>query len=712
MAKNTRSLASYSIQEFFSRRAALCFWAAACLMAAANLLLSYFPLTVEQALWVILVGFSGPIALFFIIPIPPNPAPDRPKTETWPSIPAWIWTSVLGLAVFLRCFRLDSLSTWPTVDEGVFGYFACHLSRHWDWRLLENTSQLPALYSWGQGLLFRCLPPSLFSLWLYPAFWSLACLGAGIWAFNRLANRSSLFLFVSLMATGFWPLYLGRLSIQGGFLVFVELLCLGLLARALEEPPARRKWISFLTLSSGLGFYTYLAWPLAAFFLLAALATALPGKARDKIKKLGLFAAGNILLILPLVFALRQEYRGYFQHIWAGPDSGHFLSTFPLAFIYLRNLFWGIPGAPLCMGAVWGGLFNPLVGSCFLIGLIVFLRSKNTPLKWTLLSALPLFFIPALLTTDLEMTRLVGLIPFIFGGAVWGIQFLLSQTPKNARLPLAALLLAGSMGLDLFQFLGVYPNHWRKHPEFYGAHKSPEYAEAYSLLKVKARTDGPGLILLNEVPDPYDQTLATAVAGFNAAENPAPASQPHWAAVLTNIHALPFLSRLFPQSQWVWLSQGLNRPDGGFLLGIIEVTPKNETRLKKWAGADQALDPLVDQVMEEGVDPDQSAMLAILRGAYPLFQGDAYLESAFWRLYAIHEAVAGLYRQAAEDETKALQKGFPQADLYNERGLLKVKAGDLTGAKEDFALALKSRLNETDAGANLMILQKQGNLSP
>jgi hypothetical protein len=605
------------------------------------------------------------------------------------------------------------LSSWPTVDEGIHAYFSNQLSRHWDGRLLVSPSQFPALYCWGQSFLFKWLSPSLLSLWLYPALWSLACLPLIAWAGRRFFSSLSAFLLLFFTAFGFWPLYLGRLCILGGFSLWAELLALAALGLYFESAAQNRLIrLGALTLISGLGFYTYFTWPLVALLLGLCLLFKKGTNDAGKIRDVLIFTLGNLFFLIPLLDALRLEYRGYFHHVWTGPRLDVFLHNLPVTLSYFRQLFWGQSQSVLCMGAVWGGLFNPIVAALGFTGFLAAMRRPSQSKSLFLFAGAFLFFTPAWLTTNLEMTRLVAFLPIFLWAAVIGFQFLLGQTRKNWRGPLTAVLLGASLVLDLIQFLGVYPGHFQRYPDFYGAYKSLEYAQAYSLLKAQAQKEGPGLILLNEVPDPTDQTLAVATAGFNAAQNPSLAPSAGWAALLANAHALPYLSQRFPAGRWVWLSQGLRRPDGGFLLGIIEFTPPTRAILEKWAAADQALNPLVDQVMEEGVDPDQSAMLKTLQKAYPFFQGDAYLESLFWRLRAIHQAAAGLYPEAVEDETKALQKGFPQAEIYNERGLLKVKAGDLKGARKDFGLALKCRLNLTDASTNLAILQKQGNLTP
>jgi hypothetical protein len=705
MAKTTPPpFKSLSAPEFLFRSVAPLGWACAGLFVGANILLSYFPLTVTQALWVILIGLLLPAVLLLFTPMKNISL----KAECLPKIPFGVWTAVMALAVLLRLFKLDSLSSWPTVDEGVYAYFSIALAQHWDWRLLISTSQVPAVYCWGHALLYKLFPPSLLTLWLYPALWSLTCLPLALWVNRKAFSPSTSFFVLFFMASGFWPLYLGRLSIHGGFFLAAELLLFLSLAFYLESPEKERtQRLAALTLITGLGFYTYLAWPLVAAWVGLILLFQPLKNQKEKSKNLFIFGLGNMAALLPLVLTYHQEYRGYFHHVWVGPHWGLFVQNLPLAFSYFRNLFWGLPFSTLSMGGVWGGLFNPVVTALFYVGAVVLLKtSTRASFLWA--AALVLFFLPALLTSNLEMTRLTPLIPVIFTTAAFGLQFLGAQASRFQRPFLLGLILLASLAFDLFHFIGVYPGHWVKHPDYYGAQKSPEYARAYAWLEAQQKKQGPGLILLHFVPDPYDQTLDAAVAGFNAAWDPKLTSAPAWSAILTNIHSGPALSIRFPQAHWIWLSQGLNRPDGGLLLGLIPLTPANQETIKKWTRADRALDPLVDQVLERGVDPDQTAMLHDLQGDYPDFRGDPFLEPFFWRLSAIHEAAAGRYAQAVDDETKALQKAPAQADLFNERGCLRIKTGDLSGAKKDFALAVQCRPDYTNALENLRALQAAG----
>jgi tetratricopeptide (TPR) repeat protein len=240
-----------------------------------------------------------------------------------------------------------------------------------------------------------------------------------------------------------------------------------------------------------------------------------------------------------------------------------------------------------------------------------------------------------------------------------------------------------------------------------GAYKTLEFEEAYSFLKPTAEAQGPGLIYLNFHPDPYDQTLFVATYPFNASENPRlKPSEAKWAAILTNIHEEPYLKKIFPDGKWTWLSDGLRRTDGGLMLEIVPISQANKNLLMKWANANQSLKELTRLVMEFGVNPDQNQMLGVLDKAYPLFQNDRLLESRYWRIRALHLFAAGRNAEGIENEKKAIELGYPMADLYNEEGCFLFKETRRDEAKKAFKKAIGLKPNCTDAAANLQVLDQ------
>ncbi len=699
MAPQSRSFLKTPIDKLPFQNSTPLFLVCLALILFSNILFSYFQIPLALKIQLVLLGMALPLFLLFQFH---GKGKDLFRLETSPAFSGTFWILLAATALFIRFFHLTSLS-WPVVDEGIGGYFAARLTQHWDWNLLQGPSQAPRLYTWFQTGIFKLFPSSLFSLRLEPALWSALTLPVAWLAARRLFSRSLSALFLFLLAFGFWPLLLGRYSTQSVFMVFWECLCLWLLARYLgTASPKTKGWQALgLGVGVGIGFYTYLSWPLVALMILAAIL--FRPKGSDRWTPILLFLLPIAAALLPWIFSINQEYRGYFHHLWNGNwKSG--LDRASIASSYFRDLFWGAPGGSFHFGPVWGGLLNPVTTSLFFLGLVPLVQTRRDPRARWFGAALVLFFLPAILTNNFEMMRLCQLTPLLLFVGALGAQFLLSRSGKRGPLLLTILLL-GSCSLDLYHLFSAVPRHGRENPAYYGDHKSVEFVKAYRLLNEKAAKEGPGQILLNFNPDPFDQTLFVGTYTFNSAENPGlDTANAKWAAVLTNIHEEALFKKTFPEGNWIWLSEGRGKRDGGFILEMVPVTPQNAARLKRWAEADRSLNDLTYLVMELGLDPDQNQMLAVLDKAYPSFKGDPLLESRFWRIRALHELANDRTEEAILDEQKALERGAPMAHLYNEMGCLLFKEKNVAEAKKAFEKAIQCRPNCTDAAQNLKAL--------
>ena len=692
---------SIPVEKILSRNPALLRGTCFLWMALSHSLLSYIPLSTSLKLWILVFGILFPFALIWLGGTGKDAGK---KTELFPSPSPWLWMGLAFAALFLRFYRLTTLSSWPLVDEGFYGYFATRLEEKWDWQLVHGFAQLPALYTWGLSLCFKVLGNSFFSLWLFPALCSLLAVPLAGWTARKIFGKSMGWIAACWMAFSFWPLYMGRFGTQNILMVAWECLAFGALARYWEgrNKTSTGGRLLFLAFVLGCGFYIYLGWPAVAVTIPLALLWG-PAKTRGKRVKPALFvSAVSLFMAAPLYLETARDYKWYFQHLWAwgGPASG--VSRFVLPLAYVKGLFWGCDPAAFSYGPLWGGLFNPLLTALVFLGLASLLKTCRKPLHAFLLGLLALFFLPAALTNNFEMMRLALLLPILIAVGAQGTGFLLSAFRFSARPALLALIFLASLALDSRHLFVLYPASRAGNPPALGAYKTPEFEEAYSILKPMAESQGPGIILLNFIPDPYDQTLFTMAYGFNAASNsrfdPSSAS---WAAVLTNIHEQPYLKKLFPGGRWIWLSEGMGRPDGGLILEITPVTPPNRGILTKWMAADQSLAELTRLVMEFGVDPDQNAMFAALDKAYPMVRGDRLLESRYWRIRALHHAAAGQTADALSDEEKAMARGYPMAHLENERGCLLDQESRAKEAGECFKQALRLRPNCTNAEQNL-----------
>ncbi len=701
MIQRMKTFLSRPFQESFLYGSPLVPFACFGTIVAGNVLLSYFRFSMTVNLWIILLGLVAP--LFLAINLPEA---EKSQTPIF-SVPAWAWLTLLVLALFLRLVQLTTLSVWPIVDEGVFGYFATLLEQKWTWQLTHGYAQEPILYTWGQFLFFKLFGNSLFSLWFFPACCSILALPLAFFAVRKVSGSPLGFMVLGLMGLSFWPLYQGRISVQSALMVPWEWLVFLVLAHTLSQNKAAR-FPSLLLLSvlTAFGFYLYLAWPLVAFMVLAALLFQSGKDGKTRLGNLTIFILIHAALLFPLAMDYLGDNHNYLGHLWSPTGHGRLFEKIPLPWNYLSALFWGADSSAFSHGPLWGGLFNPLLTACFLWGLVDLTRFPRRPLDLWILLSLFVYFLPAFLTNNFEMMRLTALIPPVILVCAIGIRNLLSLAPKDKRLTGFLLLLTCGCLLDSHHLFQVYGSQCEKGQDYFKDHKTPEFSKAHSLLEDQYKKAGPGLILFNFNPDPYDQTLFVATYGFNAAENPDLEPEgAKWAAVLVNAHEQPALKQLFPEGQWVWLSEGLLRFDGGFMLDVIPLNPTNQGILERWWKADLSLNVITYQVMQNGVDPSQGPTLHVLDQAYPLFQSDPLLESRYWRIRALHDLAGNNLERAISDYQNALAKGRPQAELYDELGKLEWKAGKAKEAENAFKSALACRPNLTDAAQNLQALE-------
>ena len=509
------------------------------------------------------------------------------------------------------------------------------------------------------------------------------------------------------MAFSFWPLYMGRFSTQCVLLVFWECLTFLALAHYLAAPRGStpNKNLYGLAILTGTGFYTYLAWPFVAVMTSLTVFFNRYKTTAFRLKTTLQFLGVTILCIVPLAVELVRRYHGYFWHLWAFGSPHPLADRFSLPVACFTDFFWGTPYHSFHFGPIWGGFLNPVLTSLFFLAAVHLLRSWRTPRSLWILTAFAVFFLPTILTNNFEIMRLSPMLPLLTFICAIGTQVFLSHFPAKKRVFVFAVILTASCMFDAYHLFFVYPSDWEKNIPNYEGHKSPEFHKAYSLLKPMADREGPGLLLLNFNPDPYDQTLFVATYSFNAAENlrldPA---QAKWAAILTNIHEEPYFKKKFPEGKWFWLSEGLKRHDGGFILEVIPLDLANKPLLSRWTAADLSLKELTNLVVELGVDPDQSQMMAVLDKSYPAFKGDPFLESRYWRIKAFHHAAEGKIAEAVQAEKQAIVKGLPMAHLYNDMGCLLYKERRVVKARKAFEDALKLKLNLTDAETNLQNL--------
>ena len=731
---------------------------------AANSLISYSSFSLGAKVGIGFLGLLLPLGLALRKPTGPLARPGTPGAIL-PPVPSWAWFLLGAAALFIRFFHLTSLSGWPVTDEGWHGFFGLHLMKHWDGSLLYGISWMPAGYFWALAVFFKAFGVSLASLWFLPALLSfLAFLFLSLAARN-LFPPSFAFLLSCLAALTYGPFYCGRLSHPGVLAFAWEALCLWIFSGYWKapRPGTRLCWAAGLGLGLGLGFYSFTSWwsvfaLFTAFVLVrgwkqgALLAVVPPfekggqgginrhkgnsGKSNSPFfppfqrgrryvpRKL---AVENLKVMIGFLAALLLSAGPFWIGAWKLGGSDYFSDLFlfrnkaSLSYGWKYALsnatmwFWGADPLGQCYRPVWGGILNPLLGSVFLLGLVGVIRGlKESANRW-LVAALGLCLFPGLVSSSVEMYRVLPVLPFLLVVCGFGIVLLFSPDGKkrparssnDAAAFGPALFLALSLVLDSYHLFGPYHQQWGTPNPGCADFKSIERWRAFDELQTQAQAQGPGLLFTDFCLKTFDQTLTLAGYSFDAFRNPALAAEEiRWAAVLANPHFVPFLQKRFPGSRWTWLSQGLSRPDGGLSLGVVPLTPSNRKGMQNWISANQAFrKTTLEMIFQTGKRP-AGEILGELSGLQPLVKGDPFLESCLWEKVEFHKVLEGDLPGAARALQKGLALGYPNAFFDEQMGLVLWRENRLREAKLYFQKALKFPVNLTPAAQNLVELEK------
>ena len=690
------------------------------LFTVISAVLSYAPLSLTLKSFLGLFGIVAPFILALTaLSKSRSPKPPLDQQETFPPVGTVIFLLCILGAASLRFSALTTWPLWPNTDEGLLGRFAQDLSRHWNGRFFYTFGQAPPGFIWILSWLVPWFQNPLKAFWLVPGVFSLGACLLSYWAARAFFSRSLSFLVFLLWCFSFWPLFYGRFCHMGASLPLWTCLVLGVLGRLLKARPGQGQgWAVALGAALAVGSFTFTPWPAFALwgcgvFLWSWI------RSKEKGKVLIGFALAYGIVLIPFLSAVMTE--GFGQHIYGVssvrgyvPLSGQLIAFFS----YLTGPFWGVFEDQAAYAPIWGGFLNPLLTGAFFIG---FLESFVSRSRWEVRAAWAggvLCLLPGLLSMNVEMYRVIPILPFLLLGAALGLQRLLTLQPSSRRWGILALLLILSTGLDLAQlwrpwlfppkvFLGSLPG-------VYPAKPTNSY-QAYRLLEQMSQ-EGPGLFFNDFSVEPYDQTVGVGVYGFNALVNPKLSmDSAKWAAFIVNVNYQPFLAKQFPRGRWFWLDEMAGEANGGLMLGIIPVTPENKGTFGKWAkihDSFQKLDwdwlNLADGMKGEPYLPD-------LQPAKYLLAGEPFLTALYW------EKIAGLlyrdraYPKDAQALQKALGEGVPAAHLYYKLGSILLRKNRFQEARSFLEKAATRPFNRTRSQEALQMLdeiEKQGGLPP
>jgi hypothetical protein len=515
-------------------------------------------------------------------------------------------------------------------------------------------------------------------------------------------------LFASLLAFSYWPLYMGRHCHETMALPTIEFLALGALAWALTNPSGKNASLRFFFfgLAAGLGFFTFPSWAAAALAVVLLTVWKMWVSRETRSNWFWVFPG----IALSAFFFLWAAFReGYGNHLVSlTPWSGWFPWThqFEVDWHYVTVLFWGAFDREAAYTPVEGGFLNPLWGAFFFLGLMETVKyRKSAWAGWTLL-AFPLLLLPGLFSMNLEAFRIIQVLPLLYFVTALGLMLFLEVLSTQRRWLYLILFLTLGLVFDVDRLASPWLNANASPGNFDRPVKPVEKLRAYQILKQTYDQQGPGWVLADfDTQAQNDATLSLCSRPLSGEWGPSQSSpEVHWAGLFVNVHYQPFLEKRLPGSQWFWVSQGLQNPDGGSALAVIPLRGTKPEFLRHWVELNAFLRE-VDGDRLYQLHENYDVLLSELLKGEALAKGDPFLESVYWDKVAAFEYGKLDYGAHLAALQHAVQEGYPTAALCFELGNLYMTKGFKKEAIQSFQKAVEAPLDLTPSKALLAQIQ-------
>lgn len=600
-----------------------------------NALLSYGSFSFIFLGWVFFLVFFLPILLLWVTFPMGGSRQKNGMDEVVVAAPFRWLVLFFFLGAIPRAWRINENFLWPTGDEGLHGFLALELARHWTSQFFYTVGEHPPLLIWSLAALFKMGVDTFPALWSLPALFSLLLVPVGYGAARFWFERRWSLVFTFLLALSYWPLSLGRYCHQGLYVPFWELLAFWGMGKLFQSSNSRWTGIKVfgLGLWIGLGTLTFTAWWAVLFGFTVAFAWLFrSGKKQEWTS----YCAGLSLGVAPFLFAAVRE--GYGHHLLDSSfvngafDQNHIWIT---RISYITSIFWGSLQPGTSYGPLWGGMLNPILTTAFWIGLGVLFQRRSEGWAKAILSALFIGLLPGILAGDyVELNRIIQVMPWILMTCVVGIRSILSGIQKGNPRVILRLVLVFSTVLDGWHYLKpVLAQEMEKFKtgQVTLAGSDTNY-QAYQVLKGMAKKEGPGIILTDFMPLKYGHTLAVAVHSFNAAENDLIDPKTcKWASLVTEVHYVPFLKTRFPQARWSWFGPSPPSLQGGMVLGLFPLRDQDRKWVSDWLLVHHAFHQLnLEGELSFNGSQYYRKALDDTWGFYPQVRGDRFLESVYW----------------------------------------------------------------------------------
>ncbi len=651
-------------------------------------LLTYGPESLQWKLWVFLFGLVVP-AWFYFRTASVEKTP-RLSSSLF-AVPPGLLIFLAGLALFLRFFKLTSLTFWPNGDEGISGTLFVHLNSHWDWKFFHLFGQAPASLYWLGALILRLTHSPFLSLWLGPALLSVLWLPAVYLFLNAFWDKTTAWIGTGLAAFSYWPLMLGRVFCPGDLLPLWECLLLALLGHALKASPTQRSRSAVLLgVTAGLGFITFTPWiAVAVWISLLWIASLFFGSKPHRWRDFALYLAGFIAALFPgAALALQENFGRHIFNLWAHSQGAGLFQLLWTTFHYLAFIFTGLSLPDTSYIPLEGGFLNPLLGAFFIAGVLRLLKSRQW-ISFGFLAGLVVTFLPGMLSGGLETFRVIGTLPLLLAAAALGIRHLLTLLPAPSRIAVLTAVLLLTAAFDFSRLSAPYRNFTRNPASLSQAGLSYENWKAYQILRDLNERMGTGLALTDFPPGIRDETLGFASYPFNKAWNDAiPENQLQWAALFVSSSYQPFLRARFPQMRWIALDAGAHP---AWVLGVLLWSDPDSRTFLAWNQAHRFFMELNDEILEVPNGVSREEILNQMLKAGPGLSADPFVQSCYWeKIISLESWETAFYPPppSTQNELYALAfnqwglKGYPTSLFWYKKALWLFSLGQKQEARK------------------------------
>lgn len=662
------------------------------LFLAVDCYLSYAPSNSTEKFLMVFVGILAPELIIIFSKPDINKSEDNVfRQEQFNGTMRGVWIFFGLLLMGLRFWKLTTLFQWPTGDEAAIGMLAIKLSRQWDWHFFHGFAQVPFLWHWCCVFTYQATHSSKLSLWLLPAVISALLIPLTYWGSRCFCGNSFSIILTGLMATGFWPMYLGR----AGFPIFVvlwELVVLYFLLVFREQIKNNSGLMAagLLGLATGLGPITATSWMAVGFAIVIFVAHS---SFRDKkYSHFIIFLIFMTISLFPFLTAVLKE--GYGSHIQAIVfwNGGFDVISFVTRFFDYWMILWGTVNQPVSYIPPLGGFLNPILASLFFLGLIEITFRFSKSYLFLFLAFLALCLSPGFMSWSLETFRVLTILPLLYFSTALGLRGLLKTVSPTKAFWVTVIMLGFSFFADFYRLVIPYGRIDQRPAAFEDTGRSYEKYCAGRILENVRVHYGPGLIYTDWAASAADETLAFATYPYNCAWNPDIADvNPRWGAIFTNSHFQPFLSKRFPQAKWTLIPAVDTGDQGSHVLGIIPITPETLSIFRSWKGTYEFCMETNLRFLDKANGKSNEDILEEMIRFYGRVPNDSFLQSVYLEKFMdAYERQKVLYKGRTQCDynsykallNSSLKKGCPDTMVFAYAGRLLMQEGRLTKARK------------------------------